>query len=220
MDRDFWLNKWQVNDIGFNQAAPNILLQRYLPNLNLQAGKSVLVPLCGKSIDMLWLATQGYRVIGVELSPAACEAFFIENQLPYQKSKMGDFILYESESIRLIAGDFFQISPAMIGSVDAVYDRAALVALPPAMRERYAAYLTPLLQRPAQMLLITTAYDQSLMPGPPFSVDAQEVTRLYGQHFRVNHLYDKPLKVIPPHLLAKGMAAGAEQVFHLRMKES
>ncbi|AHE66913.1 thiopurine S-methyltransferase [Legionella oakridgensis] len=218
MKAEYWQQKWQSNEIGFNQAEPNQLMQRYFSCLNLESHARIFVPLCGKSIDMLWLSAQGYEVIGVELSQLACDAFFKENNKVASVFELSAFTVFQKEPITLFAGDFFQLSKKQIGQLDAVYDRAALIALPTELRKRYVAYLLTLLDKNTQVFLIVTSYDQRDMEGPPFSVDEQEVKALYGEHFNIKQLYKKIIKVIPDHLHAKGLKSAIEQVYCLQTK--
>jgi len=211
----YWQSKWESDEIGFNQLQPNQLLQRYFNIVNLKTGDRIFVPLCGKSIDMIWLANQGYHVVGVELSTIACDAFYQEHNIPVDMMRTGDFMVYKSDQITLFAGDFFKLTKAMLGKIDAVYDRAALIALPHELRMRYVAYLLKLINRNTVIFLITTAYDQNEMKGPPFSVDEDEVAKLYSGRFNVKQVYNKQLQVIPQHLQAKGLVQANEHAYYL-----
>jgi thiopurine S-methyltransferase len=213
----YWQEKWQQNEIGFNQSTPNILLQKYLPQFNLAVDAKILVPLCGKSIDMIWLSKQGYQVIGIELSPVACRAFFHEHNLLMTTTHQDGFIIFKNleKNITLFCGDFFSINKNIIGSIDTIYDRAALIALPEKIRSKYVNYLVSLSDIHTKILLITTAYDQEQMNGPPFSVDENTVRSLYESHFSVHQCYNKPLKSIPNHLQSKGLRAANEQAYIL-----
>ncbi|MDP1603987.1 MAG: thiopurine S-methyltransferase [Legionella sp.] len=202
MNNEYWHQKWQAKEIGFNQSQPNKLMQRYFSSLELKSGSRVFVPLCGQSIDMLWLASQGYHVVGVELSQVACCAFFKEHKIPVTIVEMNDFISYESDDITIYAGDFFKLDRKIPGKIDAVYDRAALVALPEATRKAYSKHLIKLMPRATAMFLITTSYNQNEMQGPPFSVDEMAVNELYSAHFVINQLYSKQFDV-PSHLRLK-----------------
>lgn len=216
MTPEYWQERWHTNNIKFNQEQANELLTAYFQALTLEPGKRVFVPLCGKSIDMLWLLQQDYQVIGVELSDLACKAFFDEHKMSVNISTNKDFTIFQGEQITLLAGDFFKLQKALLGHVDAVFDRAALIALPTALRQRYAAHLSDLLEPNTQMLLITITYDQSSMQGPPFSVDEPEVADLYSRQFLIETLYNKPYSKIPPHLHAKGLAQANDLVFQLK----
>jgi len=218
MNKEYWHQKWQSNEIGFHQLQPNKLMQRYFPLLKLTPGCRVFVPLCGQSMDMLWLAGQGYQVIGVELSQVACSTFFKENNIPVNITQINDFILYSSNEITIFCGDFFKLNRAILDKIDAVYDRAALIALPKDTRKSYSEYLIDLITPAAGIFLITTMYNQNEMQGPPFSVDEDEVTALYSAHFEINQLYSKRFEV-PVHLQVKGLLQAAEQVYLLTPKD-
>ncbi|WJK08273.1 thiopurine S-methyltransferase [Pseudomonas fluorescens] len=190
MQPEFWHKKWESNQIGFHQPDVNPYLHRHWPDLAIPAQARVLVPLCGKSLDLLWLAGRGHQVLGVELSEKAVEDFFLEQQLQPQVSEQGGFKIYRSGTIELWCGDFFSLTTEDVAGCTALYDRAAVIALPPSMRERYAAHLQDLLPT-CRGLLVTLDYDQSQMPGPPFSVDDAEVQRLLGRVWRVERLEEQ-----------------------------
>lgn len=214
MEKEFWLTKWQKNDIAFNQLEPNSLLLQFFSQLNLKIGSRILVPLCGKSIDMLWLKQQGFHVIGVELSFDACQQFFSENNISYHQEEVGSFKALMSDSITLLSGDFFMLDNAILGQFKAIYDRAALVALPKEIRQKYAKKIISLSAPSTQMLVIAASYDQASMQGPPFSVDEAEIQTLYSSHFKIKRLYKESAK-IAEHLKAKGLKEASEIVFHL-----
>ncbi len=179
MHHDYWHERWALQQIGFHLAEVNPLLTRFWPTLNAAPGGEVLVPLCGKSVDMLWLRAQGHAVLGVELSPQALDAFVRENALSCQPLQHERFAGHALPGMRLFCGDFFKLTSEDVQHVKAVYDRAALVALPPQMRADYAAHLSAILPQSTPMLLITLEYATD--SGPPFSVPQAEVERLYAQ---------------------------------------
>lgn len=218
MDHAYWQKKWQIKDIGFNQTKPNPLLQSYIDRLQLQQNARIFVPLCGKTIDMLWLAQQGYDVIGVELSDIACEAFFTEHRIEPHITQIEQFTVYHDPSARitLLGGDFFKLTKEILGPLDAVYDRAALIALPPTLRPQYAQHLTELLARNTAILLITLAYPQDTFSGPPFSVEETEVDALFGQKLAITKLYHQEVSRMPTHLQDKGLTTSIEEVFCMR----
>ncbi|MDO8698422.1 MAG: thiopurine S-methyltransferase [Pseudomonas sp.] len=178
MHEDFWQERWARNEIGFHLPEVNPYLPQFWPSLNVPAGAQVLVPLCGKSLDMLWLAAQGYRVLGVELAQTAVEAFFSEQGLVAEIDQVGGFRRYRSGAIEVLCGDFFSLTAADLLECRALYDRAALIALPAPMRERYAAHLATILPSGCTGLLVTLDYPQEQMSGPPFAVGEAEVQRL------------------------------------------
>jgi len=215
MNKEYWHQIWESKDIGFNQSQPNKLMQRYFSSLKLTPGCRVFVPLCGQSIDMLWLAGQGYQVIGVEFSKLACSTFFKENRIPVKITEVDNFTVYRGDEITLLSGDYFNLNQSVLDKIDAVYDRAALIALPMDVRKSYAKHLIELMSPATAMFLITTVYNQNEMQGPPFSVDENEVSALYGDYFDINQLYSKQFEV-PAHLQAKGMLQATEQVYSFK----
>jgi len=190
MEPRFWHERWAINQIGFNQAEVNPYLQQFWPELNLKAGERVLVPLCGKSIDMRWLAQQGLHVVGVELSEKAVQEFFSEAGIEPEIEERGQFKVYRVEACELWCGDFFALKARDIGNCAALYDRAALIALPPDMRWRYVEHLKRILPADCRGLLISLDYEQSEIDGPPFSVPEDEVMQLLSPEWRVKLIAD------------------------------
>jgi len=188
MQTEFWLERWERGEIGFHLDDINPYLRQYWPQLQVPAGSRVLVPLCGKSLDLLWLRDQGYRVAGVELSRLAVEAFFQEAGLVPEVTVIGELQHYAAGDIEVFCGDFFALTTAHVPDIVAVYDRASLIALPPGLRVRYAHHLATLAGKSAVSLLITMAYPQSEMPGPPFAVSEDEVRQLYDDLAQVQPL--------------------------------
>lgn len=188
MDPEFWHERWETSRIGFHMDAVNPWLVSYWPTLEVGRGDRVFVPLCGKSLDMLWLLEQGYQVIGVEISQIAVEAFFSENRLEPLTEPAGRFTRWRYDVLEVLCGDFFDLDISLLGSLDATYDRAALIAMPTDMRPRYATHLAGLTERKTRELLITLEYNQLEMAGPPFSVSEDEVNRLFGNNYSVECL--------------------------------
>ena len=185
MDHQFWLERWQQGQIGFHQAEINQYLSEHWGQLGLPDGAAVFVPLCGKSLDMLWLREQGHEVLGVELSEKAVSAFFDENAIPAEVSREGSFKVYTGGGVRLRSGDFFALEASDLGGIHAVYDRAALIALPPGLRADYARHMAKLLPSGAHILLITMEYPDGTLEGPPFSVSEEEVHSLFDGAFTI-----------------------------------
>ncbi|MEX6675970.1 thiopurine S-methyltransferase [Pseudomonas sp. W2Oct36] len=190
MEPRFWHERWAINQIGFNQASVNPHLLRLWPELTAMPGERVLVPLCGKSIDMVWLLNQGFHVVGAELSELAVAGFFSENGWQPTIEERGALKVYRGEGCEIWCGDFFALTPEDVGDCTAFYDRAALIALPPDLRWRYVKQLNHLLSNDACGLLVTLDYDQSLIAGPPFSVDEDEVLQLLSPDWRVKRVAD------------------------------
>jgi thiopurine S-methyltransferase len=183
MEPKFWQERWALNQIGFHLPEVNPYLQRHWHSLALAEGAKVLVPLCGKSLDLMWLASHGYRVLGIELSEQAVDAFFSEQNLTPRITRRGVFKVYQADLIEVWCGDFFALDAEALADCTALYDRAALIALPPLMLAQYVEHLNAFLRTGCQGLLITLDYDQTQKAGPPFAVTDDEVKVLLGTHW-------------------------------------
>ncbi|WP_415755068.1 thiopurine S-methyltransferase [Pseudomonas leptonychotis] len=216
MHAEFWQARWSRSEIGFHLSEVNPYLQRYWSALQLAQGTQVLVPLCGKSLDMAWLADQGYQVVGIELAQRAVEDFFTEHKLEPHISQEGVFQAYQAGAVTIYCGDFFALEPRHVAQCGALYDRAALIALPPVMRERYAAHLAELLPCSTQALLVTLDYDQAQMEGPPFAVNEGEVQRLLAKRWQIELL--KCCDVLGENwrFLQRGLTRLDERVYRLK----
>ena len=187
MDRSFWNERWESNQIAFHQEQPNRLLVEQFQALSLEPGSRVLLPLCGKTLDIHWLLDGGYRVVGVELIKKAVDELFEELGTEPVTEGLGSVVRYSAEGIDVFVGDVFDVSAELVGLVDAIYDRAALVALPATTRARYAKHLAEITDT-SQQLLICFEYDQELMDGPPFSIDAEMVRDYYAEDYEIELL--------------------------------
>ena len=187
MDANFWHQRWQANEIPFHERAANPLLLKHFAALRLAKSARVFVPLCGKSLDIGWLLSRGHAVAGAELSDIAVQQLFVELGLEPSIAELGHARHYHGTNIDIFVGDIFHVSGEMLGPVDAVYDRAALVALPSEIRQRYAAHLMAITAH-APQLLICYEYDQAVLAGPPFSVGSVELHRLYAGSYRLTLL--------------------------------
>ena len=183
MDAAFWRERWDSGRINFNQANANMLLTAHWSKLACSAGSEVFVPLCGKTIDMIWLKSQGHCVIGNELSARAITDFFSEQGLIDEARPHGRLTVHTTQGYELWCGDFFDMPAAALAGVEAVYDRASLIALPTGVRQRYAAHMTAILPIATAIFLIAFEYDEAEMDGPPFSVTGDEIATLYGSAF-------------------------------------
>jgi len=190
--KDPWIERWEQGKLGFHQTRYNTRLQQYWPDLGVAKEGAVLVPLCGKSLDMLLLHEMGYQVVGVELSEIAVEAFFSENQLTFERRECGNLQEFtgtgKAAGIRLLAGDFFDLDASKTGPFSGFYDRASLIALSVEMRQSYIDKLASLLPASAIGLLISLSYDPTRMNGPPFSVPDDEVKAGFAKSFSVSQL--------------------------------
>lgn len=219
MDLEFWNQRWQDNQIGFHQQSFNSHLQAYWHQMEIKKGACIFVPLCGKSLDMLWLMAQGYTVVGVECSSLAVKDFFEENKIKPNVSKKGAFECWRTKGLEILCGDFFALTKADIKTCAGIYDRASLVAFPPDMRQDYARHLITILPPKARMLLISMVYDQKEMEGPPFSVNEEEVQALYHPHFGMETLLETDILAETPQFSARGLTRLVEKVYRLSPKK-
>jgi thiopurine S-methyltransferase len=185
MDASFWHQRWGENNIAFHESEANPLLVKYFKELSLVEGDRVFLPLCGKTLDIHWLLSHGYRVAGAELSKIAIEQLFAELGVEPKISRIGEVDHYSAKNIDIFVGNIFYLSSKVLEPVDAIYDRAALVALPEETRDRYTAHLTEITDK-APQLLICYEYDQNLMEGPPFSISNEEVNQHYKDSYDLN----------------------------------
>lgn len=190
MNGDYWKARWKQKQIGFHEGKPNALLVKHWPSLALDAA-TAFVPLCGKAEDLAWLRARGHRVIGVELVESAVREFFSEHGLTPNIEPRGELTAFEAEGLTIFVGDFFALTREHLGGATMLYDRAALIALPSPLRERYVKRLHELMPPGTRALIITASYDQSKMDGPPHSVPPDEVRQHYPKA-TVTQLDDVP----------------------------
>jgi len=218
MQASFWHNKWEENQIGFHLPEANPLLVKYFSALKLTQGSRIFLPLCGKSLDIAWLLALGYQIAGAELSAIAIDDLFRRLDLTPKITQKNSITHYSAPNIDIFVGDIFDVTPEILGKVDAIYDRAALVALPVEMRKKYSAHLITLTQHietPAPHLLISFAYDESLHAGPPFSVGADEVNAHYYASYDITLLASEKVEGG-----LKGKCPATEHVWLLKLKNS
>lgn len=235
MQHEFWHEKWFNNQIGFHQSEVNKILQKYWATLNISAPATVFVPFCGKSLDVVWFLSQGYGVVGAELSELALDelqqsiatelGIQLKKRLPTAQEKQampGMTAIYElpkqaqqKQTIRFYAGDFFDLQADWLPQIDAVYDRAAIVALPETMRPQYTKQLSQVTHQ-APQLILTLQYDQEKMSGPPFSVTYEEIQRLYQSSYDVIHLLeDRELIEQEPRFAERGLTSFKQTAIQL-----
>lgn len=219
MELDFWHERWEMGQIGFHQSDFNPYLLKHWPDLDIPSGSEVFVPLAGKSNDMFWLAENGYKVIGVELSSIAVKAFFEENQLDYSIRNESDFDIYTAGNIEIYCGDFFQMKPYVLQNTQAVFDRASLIALPPELRRAYVTHMRAILPNESKILLVAMQYQQEQMDGPPFSVHEDEVFELYDEGFHVMRLECFDVLAENERFKERGLSKLHECVYRIKKKE-
>jgi len=210
METSFWHDRWARRETAWHESAPHPLLVGHFASLKLELGSRVFVPLCGKTVDIGWLLAGGYRVAGAELSETAINELFQELGVEPVITRVGKLVRYSARDIDIFVGNIFDLTATTLGPVDAIYDRAALVALPGTMREQYSQHLRNL-TRTAPQLLITFEYNQQLMDGPPFSIVEAEVQQHYAAVYQLQALAHRQL---PGGL--KGKVPAIEKVWLLR----
>lgn len=205
---DQWIERWQRGQTGWHESDGNASLKKFWR----ATGRRVLVPFCGKTRDMLWLAEQGNEVVGIELSDLAVKAFFDENSLEYTLND-GTLRAYQAREcpITIYCGDYYEFKG---GPFDAHFDRGALIALPAKLRPAYAAHTSSLLSQSSEQLVITLEYDQAVAAGPPFSVRGDEVRGYWPNLLRIDDYDD--IKNGPPKFRDAGLKEMIEVIWRTR----
>lgn len=212
-DPEFWHSKWASNQIGFHLDDVNPLLIEHWHRAEPKREEKIFVPLCGKSEDLVWLATKHNQVHGVELSSIAVRSFFAEHfYIPLVIQLNAHHELYQFDELSIYTGDYFT---APVETYDIVYDRAALVALPEEMRKEYVERLKSLLNPGGRILLVTLDYEQHEMAGPPFSVPQEEIEQLFAE-FSVERLHQDSANAQHPKRAKKGLSRFAEEVWLIK----
>ncbi len=224
MHASFWHQRWQEQRIGFHQNKINPYLSKYWPKLNITENSRVFVPLCGKSLDLCYFPQQGLKVLGNELSTLAVQDFYTEQQLIASKTVICDensatgqtqMSLWQSKDIDLLCADFFTLKKEQLTDIKAVYDRAALVALPSEMRRKYVQKMLEILPDKISMLLLTLDYNENEKQGPPFSVTQEEVYELYEPYFNIELLELSAIEPQQRSPRSQNMSYFNERVFYL-----
>ncbi len=208
MEADDWLRRWEAGQIGFHLTETNPRLIAH--HERIAACRRVLVPLCGKSADLAWLAMQGHEVVGVELSERAALAFFSERDLQPTREAQGAFVEYRHGAVAILVGDFFAADQDTLGLCDAAYDRAAMIALPAELRARYVTQLRSLLEPNSKLLLLTLHFDAD--GGPPFNVSPNEVAATYAGA-RLTHLDSRDARADAPGPVGRGASFVSENAY-------
>lgn len=218
MNPEYWKSRWEKGQIGFHGATYHSALEsfwhKYMPSCH-----TVFVPFCGKSHDLLWLLRQNYKVVGCEVSEIACQQFFQENNLSYEVHDRNHFLTYESENIELWCGNMFKLRKNQLPAFDAIYDRAALVALPNNMRAKYAKFIDKISVGNVSQFLISFEYPSETEIGPPFSVSELEIEELYQTNNIVINITEKEIELLPQaKLYKKGIQTMQEKVYLIQTR--
>ena len=215
MKLDFWKQRWNENQTGFHLDQVNPYLVNHWNDFRITPGARVFVPLCGKSLDLAWLADQGHRVLGVECSELAVESFFNEQQIEFSKIDLENFTKYTSNQVDILLGDYFDLDNSHLEDVGAVYDRASLVALPENMRGEYSIQLQSILPEGTGMLLVSLEYNQNLMEGPPFSVSSQEIRELYATSASIELIQQQDILPEQERFRQRGLDSLIESIYKI-----
>ncbi len=215
MERDFWIDRWESNQIGFHQDDFSPYLVKYWSALSVDEKSQVFVPMAGKTKDMLWLKNQGHDVLGIELSKMAVDAFFTENELTVSQNTVGEHVHYTSDSIQFLCGDFFHLTADDTKNIKAVFDRASMVAMPVDLRKKYADHMATLLAPSVEVLLVSMEYPEGEMSGPPFSVSGGDIESIFANNFTVKLLESVDVLSGNPHLKERGLTSMVEKIYQL-----
>ncbi len=217
----FWRARWASGQIGFHEGKVNARLERHVARLEaLGVTSRVFVPLAGRSVDVRWLAERGHDVVACELVDEAVRAFFVESRVAPETIHSDEFDVLSAElgpgRVTYWVGDVLRLGPSLLGPVDAVFDRAALIALAPEVRPRYAERLLDFLRPFGRILLVTIEHDAGA--GPPFSVSPEEVERIYGGRADVAFVEREDITTESAHIVAKGATSVREAVYLLTVR--
>ncbi|XP_043995493.1 probable thiopurine S-methyltransferase [Gambusia affinis] len=222
MELSEWSQRWQENKIGFHQPEVHSMLQtNYEAVVNGRSAVRWFFPLCGKAVDMKWLADLGHSVVGVEISEMAIRQFFQENKMTFSEEDVpavpGAKVFQNSDrSVSLYQCDLFSFSSAVAGRFGAIWDRGSLVAINPRDRDRYAALIVSLMAPDCRYLLDTLLYNPELYKGPPFFVPDEQVQSLFGGRCDVELL--QSVDALTDRQRAWGLDALTENVHLLTLK--
>ncbi|XP_032435868.1 probable thiopurine S-methyltransferase [Xiphophorus hellerii] len=222
MELSEWNQRWQENKIGFHQPGVHSMLQtNYEAVVNGRSGVRWFFPLCGKSVDMKWLADLGHSVVGVEISETAIRQFFQENNMTFSEEDVpavpGAKVFQNSDrSVSLYQCDLFIFSSAVAGRFGAIWDRGSLVAINAQDRDRYAALIVSLMAPDCRYLLDTLLYNPELYKGPPFYVPEEQVQSLFGSRCDVKLL--QSVDALTDRQRAWGLEALTENVHLLTLR--
>jgi thiopurine S-methyltransferase len=213
---DFWSRE---GNPGFHEEEGNGYLKQFLPSFDLNPGDHVFLPLCGKTVDMLWLVEQGFTVSGVELSEVAVKAFFEESGIDYKVEPLEDFTCYYSDKIKIYHGNFIDLKPWHLQSCQLVYDRAAIIAIEPDIRHLYSQHMLHIIPQTAAMMVILLEYDQEVISGPPFSVTPGEIESCYAKRYQIETLFREEMIDQEPRWRERGLKSFKETVLKLAARQ-
>ncbi|XP_019729224.1 probable thiopurine S-methyltransferase [Hippocampus comes] len=222
VDLKEWEQRWEENRIGFHNPRVHKMLESHIDKvLAGRTGVRFFFPLCGKAVDMKWLADMGHSVVGVEIAEKAIQQFFMENNLTYSEEPVpampGVKVFRNSEkNISVYNCDLYNVSSSVVGQFGAIWDRGSLVAINPRDREKYASLIMSLMAQDCKYLLSTLMYNPELYKGPPFVVPGEQIPGLFGKQCNVELLLSQ--NVIEDRHLAWGIDYLIEQLYLITPK--
>jgi thiopurine S-methyltransferase len=216
MELSYWQSRWQKGNTGWHMDTVYPPLPHLWNQIGMNSDTRVLVPLCGKSLDLLWLTDHCDTVTGVDISPKALQHVMQKHSESFIKDTSHGFTIYRSDSLVLWEGDFAKLPSDQIPPQNLIYDKASIIALPPEKRQRHAEKMIELSSFNTQILIQIFEYDQNEMNGPPFSVEEQELKRLFGNQFKLKCLHEQSKLEELQKFKQRGLSSHLiEKIFHL-----
>ena len=190
LDLEYWDKRWENNQAGWHKTEVHSLLA--LHKKSYKEKGTVFFPMCGKAVDMKYMCDEGYNVVGIEYSKQPVEEFFNENDIKFVKGSNSVYETYKSDDgkITIHCGDFFKAKSEVVGKIDGIWDRGALVAMNPCDRSKYKETILNLMDKDTVYLIAALSYDQNYHGGPPFSVPMETVEELYRSTCDIEKLYE------------------------------
>jgi len=139
----------------------------------------------------------------------------MEHGIPAKRRVLECFDVYEADGFTLYRGDYFKLTPALLGGVSAVYDRAALISWAPAARASYVEHFTSLTRPGTPTLLIAVEYPPEQMKGPPFPLTRDAIESLYARHYSIEELGRHEILELEPRLKARGLTELREVCYRM-----
>lgn len=216
MEISYWQSRWRKGKTGWHMDTVYPPLPTFWDDVNIESGSRILVPLCGKSLDLGWFVDHGHTVTGIDVSAKAIHHIMQQHPESFTKDSSHGFTVYRSESLVLWQGDYSKLPTDEIPTQDLIYDKASIIALPPEKRLDHANKHIELCSTHTQILLQTFEYEQSEMHGPPFAVHEEELKKLFGNRFKLTCIHEQSKMEELQRFKQRGLSSYlTEKVFHL-----
>lgn len=192
--KETWEKDWTTDNPEFHFKEVNSMLIKQ--HNEFTAGRNnlrILVPLCGKSLDMVWLADQGHTVVGVELIRKGIEAFLRDNKLTHREEPItlgpeiqGTIFKVNEKDISLFECSIFDFSFEVAGrQFDCIWDRGSMTAINMMKEERLTQYRDIMLAclKPDGRYFLEFFAPESPegMPSTFKFISKKSVTKLFGE---------------------------------------